>query len=119
MLWGLLRFVKVSDQCLIISGGFNIYPKEIELILDEHPAVLESAVVAAPHADFGEGVVAVVVARNKGGQLDVDAIKIAASDKLAKFKQPKEYVIVESLPRNSMGKVQKNVLREQVKDSFS
>ena len=105
------------DKDLIISGGFNIYPKEIELILDEQPGVLESAVVAAPHTDFGEGVVAILVAQT-GSTIDINAIKAAASDKLAKFKQPKEYVIAESLPRNTMGKVQKNVLREQVKGAF-
>lgn len=105
------------DKDLIISGGFNVYPKEIELILDEQPGVLESAVVAAPHTDFGEGVVAILVAQ-QGGSIDVDAVKAAVSDKLAKFKQPKEYVIAESLPRNTMGKVQKNLLREQVADTF-
>ena len=112
------------DKDLIISGGFNIYPKEIELLLDDQPGVLESAVVAAPHADFGEGVVAILVAqsnnqiKNSQANIDIESIKATASDRLAKFKQPKEYVIVESLPRNSMGKVQKNVLREHVKDTF-
>lgn len=105
------------DKDLIISGGFNVYPKEIELILDEQPGVLESAVVAAPHTDFGEGVVAILVTQ-PGNSIDLDTVKAAATEKLAKFKQPKEYVIAESLPRNSMGKVQKNVLREQVKDTF-
>ena len=105
------------DKDLIISGGFNVYPKEIELILDEQPGVLESAVVAAPHTDFGEGVVAILVTQ-PGNSIDLDTVKAAATEKLAKFKQPKEYVIAESLPRNSMGRVQKNVLREQVKDTF-
>ncbi len=106
------------DKDLIISGGFNVYPKEIELILDEQANVLESAVVAAPHADFGESVVAVLVAQ-PGNSIDIDAVKSAASAQLAKFKQPKEYVIVDTLPRNTMGKVQKNLLREQVKDTFA
>ena len=106
------------DKDLIISGGFNVYPKEIELILDEQPGVLESAVVAAPHPDFGEGVVAILVAQDGAG-IDIESIKAAAGTAIAKFKQPKEYVILDALPRNTMGKVQKNVLREQVKTTFS
>lgn len=106
------------DKDLIISGGFNVYPKEVELILDSQPGVLESAVVAAPHADFGEGVVAVLVAQT-GQTIDINTVKAAASEALAKFKQPKEYLLLESLPRNTMGKVQKNILREQVRDTFS
>jgi len=106
------------DKDLIISGGFNIYPKEIELILDEQPGVLESAVVAAPHADFGEGVVAVLVAQ-ASQTIDIESIREAASETLAKFKQPKEYVVLDELPRNTMGKVQKNILRDQVADIFS
>ena len=106
------------DKDLIISGGFNIYPKEIELVLDEQAGVLESAVVAAPHPDFGEGVVAILVAA-KGKTIDTEAVKNVASNALAKFKQPKHYLVVEQLPRNSMGKVQKNILRETVKNSFT
>ena len=105
------------DKDLIISGGFNVYPKEIELILDDQPGVLESAVVAAPHPDFGEGVVAVLVAQT-AQTIDLDSIKAAASETLAKFKQPKEYLLLDALPRNTMGKVQKNILRDQVKDTF-
>jgi len=106
------------DKDLIISGGFNVYPKEIELILDDQPGVLESAVVAAPHADFGEGVVAVLVAK-ANHSIDLRSVKAAASEALAKFKQPKEYILLDALPRNTMGKVQKNMLRDQVKDTFS
>ena len=106
------------DKDLIISGGFNVYPKEIELILDDQPDVLESAVVAAPHPDFGEGVVAVLVAR-ASQTIDIDSVRAAASETLAKFKQPKEYLLLDALPRNTMGKVQKNILRDQVKDTFS
>lgn len=106
------------DKDLIISGGFNIYPKEIELLLDDSDGVLESAVVSAPHPDFGEGVVAILVA-NPGSSIDVEAIKSAVTTDLAKFKQPKSYVVVPELPRNAMGKVQKNILREQVKDTFA
>ena len=106
------------DKDLIISGGFNIYPKEIELLLDEQPNVQESAVVAAPHADFGEGVVAVLVPL-PDKTLDTDQIASAMAGAVAKFKQPKAYHIVDSLPRNTMGKVQKNILRDQVKNFFN
>ncbi len=110
-------YIVGRDKDLIISGGFNVYPKEIELILDDQPGVLESAVVAAPHADFGEGVVAVLVAQTNQ-TVDIDSIKTAARESLAKFKQPKEYILLDNLPRNTMGKVQKNILRDQVKDTF-
>ena len=103
---------------LIISGGYNIYPKEIELVLDEQDGVLESAVIGVPHADFGEGVVGVLVAQSQGS-IDVDAIKAAMAENLARFKQPKRLVVVDELPRNTMGKVQKNVLRDIYVDSFA
>ncbi|MEM6987936.1 MAG: malonyl-CoA synthase, partial [Pseudomonadota bacterium] len=103
---------------LIISGGFNIYPKEVELILDAQAGVLESAVVAAPHPDFGEGVVAVLVAES-GVQLNCEQIADAIRDEIARFKQPKHYVVLDALPRNTMGKVQKNVLRDQYAGVFS
>lgn len=103
---------------LIISGGFNIYPKELELLLDEEENVLESAVVGVPHPDFGEGVVAVLVPK-KGTQIDTDRIKENIASKLAKFKQPKSMVVIDELPRNTMGKVQKNVLREEYKALLS
>jgi len=106
------------DKDLIISGGFNVYPKEIELLLDDQPDILESAVVGAPHPDFGESVIAVLVAR-PGHSINLDSIKAAAANSLAKFKQPKHYTIVEELPRNTMGKVQKNQLRESVKSTFT
>lgn len=102
---------------LIISGGYNIYPKEIELILDEQPGVVESAVVGVPHPDFGEGVVAVLV-RSKDQAPDLDAVQAAVAAGLARFKQPKRYVVVDDLPRNTMGKVQKNLLRKEFEDSF-
>jgi len=102
---------------LIISGGFNIYPKELELIIDELPGVLESAVIGASHKDFGEGVVAVVVAQ-KGVNLEEAALLDAMQDKIARFKQPKRYFVVDALPRNTMGKVQKNILREKYADVF-
>jgi malonyl-CoA/methylmalonyl-CoA synthetase len=103
---------------LIITGGFNVYPKEIESEIDGLPGVFESAVIGVPHADFGEGVTAVVV-RTPGATIDEKAILAALSDRLAKFKQPKHIAFVDDLPRNTMGKVQKNVLRETYKDLYA
>ena len=97
---------------LIITGGFNVYPKEIESEIDAMPGVFESAVIGVPHPDFGEGVTAVVV-RTKPEQIDEKAIINALQDRLAKFKQPKKIIFMDDLPRNTMGKVQKNVLRDQ------
>jgi len=99
---------------LIISGGFNVYPKEVELILDELPGVTESAVVGVPHPDFGEGVVAVVIGEGEEG-----AMIAACRAKLAAYKSPKRVVFVDALPRNTMGKVQKNLLRDRFKDLFT
>ncbi|WP_374544706.1 malonyl-CoA synthase [Rhodoblastus sp.] len=95
---------------LIISGGLNIYPKEVETEIDSLPGVIESAVIGLPDADFGEAVTAVVV-REKGAAIDEAAIHAALRDRLAKFKWPKTIHFVEELPRNAMGKVQKNLLR--------
>ncbi|WP_337188768.1 AMP-binding protein [Phenylobacterium sp.] len=92
---------------LIISGGYNVYPKEVELVLDELPGVVESAVIGVPHPDFGEGVVAVLM-----GTGDEAAIIAEARRRLAAYKTPKRVVFVDELPRNTMGKVQKNRLRE-------
>jgi malonyl-CoA/methylmalonyl-CoA synthetase len=97
---------------LVITGGFNVYPKEIEDEIDAIPGVFESAVIGVPHRDFGEGVTAVVV-RSKGAEADEKAILAALEGRLAKFKLPKRVVFVDELPRNTMGKVQKNVLREK------
>ncbi|MGB8812188.1 MAG: malonyl-CoA synthase, partial [Paracoccaceae bacterium] len=96
----------------IITGGFNVYPKEVELLLDTVPGVLESAVIGLPHPDFGEAVFAVLVAA-KGVDLDADAVLDAIRDRLARYKQPKAAVVLTDLPRNAMGKVQKNLLRDQ------
>ena len=96
---------------LVISGGFNVYPKEVELLIDELPGVLESAVIGVPHPDFGEAVVA-IVARAPGADPDPGAIRGALDGRLARFKQPKSVVIVDELPRNTMGKVQKAALRQ-------
>ena len=103
---------------LIISGGYNIYPKEIEMLLDELEGVEESAVVGVPHPDFGEAVVAVLVPR-KGSSLSEAAIAAEISDKLARFKQPKKIFITPELPRNTMGKVQKNLLRAEHEKLFT
>ena len=103
---------------LIISGGYNIYPKEVEMLLDEQPGVLESAVVGVPHPDLGEGVVAVVTAK-KGVALDTAALLAGIAEKLARFKQPRHVAVLDELPRNTMGKVQKNVLRDRYRDVFA
>jgi malonyl-CoA/methylmalonyl-CoA synthetase len=98
---------------LIISGGYNVYPKEIESVIDEMAGVLESAVIGVPHADFGEAVVAVVVMRD-GATLSEVALIDTLKNRIANFKVPKRVHFVAELPRNTMGKVQKNVLREQL-----
>jgi len=105
------------NKDLIISGGFNIYPKEIELLLDEQVGVLESAVVGAPHPDFGESVVAILVG-DDNAEIDLEIIERNLAKAIAKFKRPKKFIIIDSLPRNAMGKVQKNMLRENYKGIF-
>lgn len=97
---------------LIITGGYNVYPKEIELELDALPGVMESAVIGVPHPDFGEAVTAVVVA-SAAARPDEAALIAALKTRLAGYKVPKRVVVVDDLPRNAMGKVQKNVLRER------
>jgi malonyl-CoA/methylmalonyl-CoA synthetase len=99
---------------LVITGGFNVYPIEVENEIDAIDGVLESAVIGLPHKDFGEAVTAVVV---RNGDVTDAQIKSALDIKLAKFKLPKTIIFVEALPRNAMGKVQKNVLREMFKKS--
>ncbi|HMM75666.1 MAG TPA: AMP-binding protein [Gammaproteobacteria bacterium] len=96
---------------LVISGGLNVYPSEVETVLDALPGIRESAVVGLPHPDFGEQVVAVIVAEDEA-RPEEEAIRAAVRTQLAAYKQPKRYVFVDALPRNAMGKVQKNVLRE-------
>lgn len=103
---------------LVISGGFNVYPKEIESEIDAMPGVIESAVIGVPHADFGEGVTAVLVC-NKGADVTEAAVLKALDGRLAKFKMPKRVFVVDELPRNTMGKVQKNVLRDTYKDLYA
>ncbi len=103
---------------LIISGGYNVYPAEIEGFLNDLPGVAESAVVGVPHPDFGEAVVAVVVAQ-PGTTLDSAALQARIKGQIANFKVPKYLFVVADLPRNAMGKVQKNLLREQHKGLFA
>ncbi len=102
---------------LVISGGYNVYPKEVETEIDGMTGVFESAVIGVPHPDFGEGVTAVVVPV-PGAKLDAGAILQALEARLAKFKLPKKVIIVDDLPRNTMGKVQKNVLRDTYKGLY-
>jgi malonyl-CoA/methylmalonyl-CoA synthetase len=97
---------------LIISGGFNVYPREVEDEIDSMPRVVESAVIGLPHPDFGEGVTAIVVPQ-KGASLSEAAMLAALGARLARYKLPKRIFLVDALPRNAMGKVQKAVLREQ------
>ncbi|MEP7102084.1 MAG: malonyl-CoA synthase, partial [Burkholderiales bacterium] len=103
---------------LIISGGFNVYPAEIEGTLNDMAGVAESAVIGVPHPDFGEAVVAVVVAR-PGSTPDANALIVELKARIANFKVPKRVFVVDELPRNAMGKVQKNLLREQHKALFA
>ena len=103
---------------LVISGGYNVYPKEVELLLDDAGGVLESAVIGVPHPDFGEAVFAVLVAK-KGETLDPAAVLAGLDAQLARYKQPKAAVVLAELPRNTMGKVQKALLRDQYKGWFA
>lgn len=103
---------------LIISGGYNVYPAEIEGYLNEIDGVAESAVIGVPHPDFGEAVVAVLVAK-PGARLEAEALIARLKGQIANFKVPKKLFLVPELPRNTMGKVQKNLLREQHKALFA
>ncbi|MBC7312883.1 MAG: malonyl-CoA synthase [Rhizobium sp.] len=103
---------------LVISGGYNIYPKEVETEIDQMPGVIETAVIGVAHPDFGEGVTAVVV-RKPGAAIDERVILDGLKDRLARYKQPKRVIFVDELPRNTMGKVQKNVLRDTYADLYA
>jgi malonyl-CoA/methylmalonyl-CoA synthetase len=105
---------------MIISGGYNIYPKEIELLIDEVECVVESAVIGVEHADFGEAVVAIVVPAGTKPDHDALAASIAAvlDRELARFKHPRRYLFVDQLPRNAMSKVQKAALRTAHRSLF-
>ncbi|WP_421915373.1 malonate--CoA ligase [Mesorhizobium sp.] len=103
---------------LIISGGYNIYPKELESEIDALDGVSESAVIGVAHPDFGEGVTAVVV-RSPASTITAAEILGAVAERVAKYKHPKRVIFVEELPRNTMGKVQKNLLRDAYKDLYA
>ncbi|MCZ8072862.1 MAG: malonyl-CoA synthase [Paucibacter sp.] len=107
-------YVKIVGRSkdLVISGGFNVYPAEIEGFLNELPGVAESAVIGVPHPDFGEAVVAVLIAK-PGASLEPAAISATLKSRIAGFKAPKQILLAPELPRNAMGKVQKNLLRQQ------
>ncbi|MFM7066455.1 MAG: malonate--CoA ligase [Gammaproteobacteria bacterium] len=109
-------FISGRAKDLVISGGFNVYPAELENLLDSIPGVAESAVIGVPHPDLGEAVVAVVQARDPA--LDEGTVLAGLSGQLARYKQPRRVVFVAELPRNTMGKVQKNRLREQFAELF-
>ena len=113
---GYLRIVG-RDKDLVISGGYNVYPKEVESLIDDIPGVVESAVIGLAHPDLGEGVTAIVVPQ-KCASLDERAVIAAITDKLARYKQPKRVLFVEELPRNVMGKVQKAELRKSYADLY-
>jgi malonyl-CoA/methylmalonyl-CoA synthetase len=105
---------------LIISGGLNVYPKEIELLIDQMAEVGESAVVGVPHPDFGEGVIAVVTPKPGGAaKPDEEGIVAKLKGELAGFKVPKRVFVLDELPRNAMGKVEKSRLRERFCDAFA
>ncbi|MGQ4879348.1 malonate--CoA ligase [Billgrantia sp. LNSP4103-1] len=105
------------DKDLVISGGYNVYPKEVEQVIDELEGVVESAVIGVPHPDFGEGVTAVVVAQ-PGNEPSERQVLDHLEGRLAKYKQPKRVFFADSLPRNTMGKVQKNELRKRYQDAY-
>ncbi len=115
---GYLRIVGRGKD-LIISGGFNVYPKEVEEELDALPGVLESAVIGLPHHDFGEGVTAVIVAPRRPVELTEAAVLARLRERLAAYKCPKRVLFVDDLPRNAMGKVQKNLLRDTFRNLYS
>jgi malonyl-CoA/methylmalonyl-CoA synthetase len=106
------------EKDLIISGGFNVYPKEIELVLDDQPGVVESAVIGVPHPDFGETPLGILVIEDTNVEFKISVIENKIFEKLARYKHPRKLIIMNQLPRNTMGKVQKNVLREKYKEIF-
>ncbi|WP_333714189.1 malonate--CoA ligase [Yoonia sp.] len=114
---GYLRIVGRAKD-MVITGGYNVYPKEVELLIDAHPGVVESAVIGVPHPDFGEAVVGVVVLQSPDATTQ-DSILGDIGPQLARYKQPKRLFFVEALPRNAMGKVQKNLLRDRYAQTFT
>ncbi len=111
-------FIVGRAKDLVISGGYNVYPKEVELELDAVPGVLESAVFGVPHPDLGEGVTAAIV-RKPGAEIAVEDVIRSVKSRLAGYKVPKRIIVIEELPRNTMGKVQKNLLRARYASLYS
>ena len=105
------------DKDLIISGGYNIYPKELEVFLDMQLGIEESAVVGVPHPDFGETPIAIIVP-SREREPDLSKIDVDLKKSIARYKHPKRIIAIRELPRNTMGKVQKNILRNQFKSLF-
>jgi malonyl-CoA/methylmalonyl-CoA synthetase len=114
---GYLSIVGRSKD-LIISGGYNVYPADVETFINQLPGVAESALIGVPHADFGEVGIALVVPQ-AGATLQADTLIAALKAGIANFKVPKRIVVIDDLPRNAMGKVQKNLLREQYRGAFA
>ena len=116
-------YIMGRGKDMIISGGLNVYPKELEDVIDNLDIVKESAVVAAPHLDFGEAVVAAVVKSSKGKELSDEefekTIISACKKELANYKIPKKVFVFDELPRNAMGKIQKKQLRDEYKNLFT
>jgi malonyl-CoA/methylmalonyl-CoA synthetase len=106
------------NKDMVITGGYNVYPKEVELLLDESEGVKESAVIGLAHKDFGEAVTAIVVAEDINNPPDADELKKQLKEQLASYKTPKKIIFIKQLPRNTMGKVQKNILRETYKNLY-
>ena len=106
------------DKDLIISGGYNIYPKEIEVVLDKQPGIDESAVIGVPHPDYGETPIGVIVP-SRELKPNLNVINENLKQSIARYKHPKKIIIVKQLPRNAMGKVQKNILRSEFKSLFT
>lgn len=106
------------NKDMVITGGYNVYPKEVELLLDETKGIKESAIIGLAHKDFGEAVTAIVVPDDINNPPDIDKLKKILKEQLASFKTPKKILFVDELPRNTMGKVQKNILRETHKDLY-
>lgn len=111
-------YISGRGKDLIISGGFNVYPAEVEGVIEALPGVAECAVIGVPHPDFGEGVVAVVVPK-AGAALDERQMLTALGSELAKYKLPKRIFVASDLPRNAMGKIQKNALRDTHRATFA
>ena len=106
------------NKDMVITGGYNVYPKEIELLLDESKGINESAVIGLAHKDFGEAVTAIIVPVDINNPPDADELKKQLKEQLASYKVPKKIIFIDQLPRNTMGKVQKNILRDTYKDLY-